>query len=423
MMENAIVLVPGSGGREHALAWKLAQSLHVGEVVCAPGNGGTATEEKCRNVDIPAGDIASLVRLAEEERFDLTVVGPEDPLCRGIVDQWPKGMRIWGPNAQMARLEGSKIYAKELMVRLGIPTASFRSFDRAQDAADFLNEQPADHPWVVKADGLAAGKGVMVCRDRAESIAAVHLTMAERAFGAAGDRIVIEERLHGAEVSLIALCHSGKVIPLVTAKDYKPVGEDDIGPNTGGMGCFSPAQFPIEEVVRGYCNQFIQPIVDEIGYEGTLYAGLMLTDNGPMLLEYNVRFGDPETQVILPRMAGDLFTTLCHGDRFEMLLPELAWARQTAAVTVVMASEGYPGQYRKGEVITGLDAVREQTRAIVFHAGTKLEEGKIITAGGRVLNVTCTATWMPEARNEVYKAVELINWPGAFYRRDIAMNV
>jgi phosphoribosylamine--glycine ligase len=323
----------------------------------------------------------------------------------------------------MAQLEGSKIYAKKLMMHLGIPTASFRSFDRAQDAEDFLNKRPADHPWVVKADGLAAGKGVMVCRDRAESIATVHLAMTKRAFGAAGDRIIIEERLYGLEVSLIALCHKGKVIPLATAKDYKPVGEGDIGPNTGGMGCFSPAKVPVEEAVRDYCDKFIQPIVNETGYKGTLYAGLMLTDNGPMILEYNVRFGDPETQVILPRMAGDLYTTLCCGEPFEMLRPELAWAKHTAAVTVVMASEGYPGSYRKGEVITGLDAAREQTRAIVFHAGTKLEEGKIITTGGRVLNVTGGALTMAEARDEAYRAVQLISWPGAFYRRDIAKDV
>ena len=419
------VLVIGGGGREHTLAWKLAQSLEVDEIVCAPGNGGTARESKCRNVDIAATDIFRLRLLAELEKFDLTVVGPEAPLIDGIVNQWPEGQLIWGPEQYPARLEGSKIFAKQMMDKHNIPTAWWQRFYIADGARSWLARQPLEIGWVVKADGLAAGKGVFVCNNYAETMVGID---AVRALGIAGENFFIEERLTGKEASLFLLVgKNGQIIPLETAQDYKRVGDRDTGPNTGGMGAFSPASQLTPEMIADIIEK-LRPLIAEVGFTGFLYVGLMITDEGWKVLEFNVRMGDPETQVVLPRLVKpqkdgkkgtDLFRLLYTMANGEDWTEPLQWDPR-ACVTVVMASAGYPGKCETGKVISGLRPI--PTRGIIFHAGTKLlPDGTVVTSGGRVLNLTALGETVFEAADHAYGLTGYAQFEGEFHRSDIGL--
>ena len=415
------ILVIGSGGREHALVWKLAQSPRVKSLYIAPGNGGTA--QLGVNVDIQVSDIDGLLDFARREAIDLTVVGPESPLVDGIVDRFhAEGLRIFGPHAAAARLEGSKVYAKEVMTRAGITTAPYQTFSDAQQALDWLMAQPEDKPWVVKADGNAAGKGVIICDNRAETIDAVTRIMISREFGAAGDRILIEERIHGYEVSLLAICSGQDLLALAPAQDYKRIGEGDSGLNTGGMGNYSPVPGFSPELIAFGIDQVIVPTLRAVPFTGVLFVGLMVTADGPQVLEFNVRFGDPETQVVLPRLENDLvelFDAAIDG-RLSTITPH--WSPRKA-VTVVLAAGGYPGAYRKGDVIHGLREASALRDVLVFHAGTRQDGDDLLTNGGRVLNVTALGDTFAEAIDRAYQAVTLIHWEGMQYRRDIAARV
>lgn len=418
-MSRMRVLVVGSGGREHALAWKLAQSRHVAEVICAPGNAGTAREAKCSNADIAVDDIETLALFAEEELFDLTVVGPELSLTKGIVDIWPKGLRIFGPPAKDARLEGSKVYAKLLMRELDVPTADYRI------CSDFITARMAisDFPkgCVVKADGLCGGKGAFPCRTRDEAEAAASIMLLEDGLGEAGRKVIVEDYLEGWETSLMVLCADDQLIVLPTAQDYKRIRDNDEGPNTGGMGSYSPVERFTDDLLQQSLDTIVRPIVAATSFKGVLYVGLMVTKDGPKVLEFNVRFGDPETQAQLPRMKSDLFEILYSGAEGRFSTTEVEWSTD-AAVTVVMAAEGYPDKPRKGDIISGLDLALETVPGlIVFRAGTALDEaGNIITASGRVLGVTALGPTRQLARAKVYLGTNQITWRGAQYRTDIA---
>ncbi len=412
-------LVIGGGGREHALVWKLAQSPHVSEVICAPGNGGTSIG-KCHNAPIKADDIDTLIAFAERERPDLTIVGPEKPLCDGIVDRWPQGLRIWGPTAEMARLEDSKVYAKELMLRLGIPTARFFVCDSMDEAREAIGRFPGGR-CVVKADGLCGGKGAVPCDNLSEAESAAYGMLVEGKLGPAGKRIVIEDYLDGWEASLMVLCAGGELIVLPTAQDYKRIFDGNQGPNTGGMGAYSPVEHFTPTLIGLSLDTIVRPLVEATGFQGVLYVGLMINENGIYVLEFNVRFGDPELQVILPRLRTDLVDILYAGAEGKFQTIDIKWA-SGACVTVVMASKDYPGKPRIGDVIEGLDRASSLCPdAIIFHAGTAMnEEGRIITSGGRVLNVTAHDGTKKLARFRVYRAIEYITWVGVQYRHDIA---
>lgn len=419
-MDKLKVLVIGSGGREHALAWKLAQSPHVVEIVCAPGNGGTANEKKCRNVDIAATDIPALVDMAIKEHFDLTVVGPEAPLVAGIVDQWPSGQLIWGPTSSAARLEGSKIFAKQVMDRFGIPTAPWRFFSNPNVAQDWLYLRD-DRGLVVKADGLTGGKGAIVCGNKEEVRQAINQMSS---FGEAGKRFIIEDCLEGPEASLFLMCGAdGQIIPLETAQDYKRAYDGDEGPNTGGMGAYSPALHLTPEMISDIIAKH-RPMIEVIGFTGFLYIGLMLTADGWKVLEYNVRMGDPETQVVLPRLESDLaevLVTMASGKEY----PEKLDWNSYVCVTVVMTAGGYPGDYRKGDVIEGLRLVEtiDPIGVEVFHAGTKIIGDQIFTNGGRILDITALGQDYDKAISRAYDAVSLIEWDGEAHRTDIAADI
>lgn len=423
------VLVVGSGGREHALAWKLAQSERIGTLYCAPGNPGIEAVAKC--IPIPASDIDALAEFAREHKVDLTVVGPESPLIAGIADRFrAEGMAVFGPGRRGAMIEGSKSFAKQLMRQHNVPTAAFHVFSSADEAAAHLKANPG--PVVVKADGEAAGKGAIVCDDEQQAIAAVHAIMVERVFGAAGDRVVIEERMYGEEFSALAFvdCRPGRdpiFAMMPPSQDHKPVFDGDRGPNTGGMGAYSPVPTVTPEVERSVADLVFTPILaamqDEgIEYRGVLYAGMMLTDHGIRVVEFNCRFGDPETQAILPRLEGDLLDPIeaVAGDGDITLDSlDLQW-KPNACVCVVMASNGYPGSYQKGKQIFGLDDVSQMPDVAVFHAGTaRAADGRIVTAGGRVLGVTAWDRTTPAAIRRAYEAVERIHFDGAHYRKDI----
>lgn len=415
------VMVVGAGGREHTLAWKLAASPRVTGVWAAPGNAGTA--ELARNVPWDGQDLEALARQARELRIDLTVVGPEAPLVAGLADVFRReGLAVYGPGAGAAALEGSKSFAKELMRRQGIPTADFAVFDRAEEARSFVQRHGA--PVVVKADGLAAGKGVVVARELEPALQALDWLMQERAFGAAGERVVLEELLEGEEVTVMALCDGKRVVPLAAAQDHKRAYDEDRGPNTGGMGCYSPVPSFTPRLARQVEEEILRPTVESMAeaglpFQGTLYAGLMLTEQGPRVLEFNVRFGDPETQVVLPRLRSDLAELLlaCVEGRLEGLEPE--WY-PGAAVCVVMASGGYPGSYQQGFPIQGLDEVREREQVLVFHAGTARRQGQVVTAGGRVLGVTGMGEDLGQARENAYQGVRRLGFSRCHYRSDIA---
>ena len=414
------VLVVGGGGREHTLAWKIAQSPRVEKVYCAPGNAGTA--QIAENVDIPADEVMALAKFATREKIDLTVVGPEAPLVAGIVDRFEAhGLPIFGPTQRAAELEGSKVFAKHIMRKHAIPTAHYDVFETVDAAEDHIRH--ADFPLVIKADGLAAGKGVTVCRSRPEAFEAINRVMKEKVFGEAGNRVVIEECLVGEEASILALTDGRTIVPLPTSQDHKPVFDGDRGPNTGGMGAYSPAPVITPEQYSRIEREILIPIVHAMNaedrrYRGVIYAGLMLTDDGPKVLEFNVRFGDPETQPILFRLDTDIVPVLRAIAVGNLQDANLEWDPRPA-VCVVMASGGYPGPYEKGKPISGLDEVAKMDDVMVFHAGTALVDGQVVTAGGRVLGVTAKGDDIPAAIERAYEAVRRISFEGAHYRTDI----
>jgi len=416
------VLVIGSGGREHALAWKLAQSRRVSEVLVAPGNAGTATEAKCRNVDVAASDIDGLLTLVEREGVSVTVVGPEGPLVNGVVDRFrEKQHRIFGPTAAAAQLEGSKAYAKNFLARHGIPTAHYAVFTEADAALEYVQEKGA--PIVIKADGLAAGKGVIVAMTLAEAEAAITDMLSDYAFGAAGARVVIEEFLDGEEASFISMVDGKHALPMATSQDHKRVGDRDTGPNTGGMGAYSPAPVVTPEIHARIMREVVEPTVrgmqaDGIPFTGFLYAGLMIDKSGaPKVIEYNVRFGDPETQPVMLRLRSDLLE-LVEAAIDERLNTVTAQWDPRPSLGVVMAAEGYPGTPRAGDVIGSWDAP-EVDDVKVFHAGTKLEDEHVVTAGGRVLCVCALGDTVADAQHKAYEGVAGISWHGEFHRHDI----
>ena len=416
------VLIVGSGGREHALAWQAARSAQVDRVYVAPGNAGTAGEPGVENVAIPVNDLDALVHFAQERGIGLTIAGPEDPLVNGIVDRFEAaGLACFGPRANAAQLEGSKAFAKDFMARHGIPTAFYGKFTEVEPAVEFIREHGA--PIVVKADGLAAGKGVIIAQRAEEAEAAVLDMLAGNAFGEAGHRVVIEEFLEGEEASFIVMADGSNVLPLATSQDHKPVGDGDTGPNTGGMGAYTPAPVVTDALHRRVMDEIIQPTIDGMAadgmpFTGFLYAGLMIDAEGnPKVLEYNVRFGDPETQPILMRLQSDL-PELCLAAIEGRLDRQRAQWDPRACLGVVMAADGYPGSYAKGREITGLDSAFPE-HVKVFHAGTALSDKGIVTSGGRVLCVCALGRNVTEAQAEAYAACRQIDWPGAFTRSDI----
>jgi phosphoribosylamine--glycine ligase len=413
------ILILGSGGREHALAWKIAASPLTTRLYCAPGNAGIAREAECVALDI--SDHAAVIALAREKKIDLVVVGPEAPLCAGIVDDLEAaGIRAFGPGKWAARLEGSKGFTKDLCKAHNIPTAAYQRFKQAEPAKSYVREHGA--PIVVKADGLAAGKGVVVAETVAEAEAAVDMMFAG-GLGSPAWEIVIEDCLVGEEASFFALCDGETAIPLASAQDHKRVGDGDKGPNTGGMGAYSPAPVMTAEMNRRVMDEIVQPTVralKAIGapYKGVLFAGLMITDSGPQLIEYNVRFGDPECQVLMLRLMSDLLPALIAARDGQLKNFDLRWHAQ-AALTVVMAARGYPGAYGKGSVIAGLDEAAQVEGVEIFHAGTTADGSRILANGGRVLNVCALGSSVAEAQARAYQAVDRIRWPEGFCRRDI----
>lgn len=414
------VLVVGSGGREHALVWKISKSPMVSKIYCAPGNAGISQQAEL--VSISSNDLNGLLAFALGEKIDLTVVGPEEPLTKGIVDLFEaKGLLIFGPNRKAAEIEGSKAFAKQLMKKYGIPTASYEIFEDSDEAINYIKIKGT--PIIVKADGLAAGKGVIVCRSQEEAISAINRIMVDRIFGDAGKRIVIEECLYGEEASFLALTDGRSILPLASSQDHKPVFDDDKGPNTGGMGAYSPAPVITPEIHERIVEEILKPIIyglSEEGkpYRGCLYAGLMIQEGRPKVLEFNARFGDPETQPILMRLKGDLVPLLLACIKGGISNFEIEWDRR-ASVCVVMASRGYPGEYEKGKIINGLERVLSMKDIFVFHAGTATKDGLFITNGGRVLGVTGLGEDIRDAIDKTYEAVRLISWEGVHYRTDI----
>ena len=421
-MNVAKLLVIGGGGREHALAWKLAQSAEVREILVAPGNAGTAGEAKCRNVAIPAEDVEALLELAQREAVDFTVVGPEAPLALGIVDRFTaEGLRIFGPTRAAAQLESSKAYTKDFLARHRIPTAGYAVFTEVEPALSYIKARGA--PIVIKADGLAAGKGVVVAVSVDEASDAVRGMLGGDRLGQAGARVVIEDFLSGEEASFIIVASGRDYVAMATSQDHKRIGDGDTGPNTGGMGAYSPAPVLTPALQKQVLEQIIQPTVDTLAAEGTpysgvLFAGLMLTDTGPQLIEYNARFGDPECQVLMMRLESDLAKLMmatAKGDLAQTSAP--AFAPETA-LTVVMAAKGYPATPEKGGKIQNL-ARAEREGAKVFHAGTAEVDGALVANGGRVLNVTALGANATEAQAKAYAAVDQIDFESGFCRRDI----
>ncbi len=414
------ILVVGSGAREHALVWKLAQSPRADKIYCAPGNGGIASIAEC--VDIAAGDVEKLVEFAKAEDIGLTVVGPEAPLCAGIVDAFEaQGLRAFGPRKAAAALEGDKAFSKDIMTRHSIPTAAHRVFHDPEAALAYV-EEAVDYPMVVKASGLAAGKGVIICKSSEEATDAIRKLMLDKAFGAAGSTLVVEDFLEGEEASIIALTDGETLYVMESSQDHKRAFDGDEGPNTGGMGAYSPAPVVTREVQHRIEREVLVPVIHAMKREGrpfrgVLYAGLMLTKKGPKVLEFNVRFGDPECQVLLPRLKGDLvelFLACLDGTLAEAAVD---WDPRPA-MGVVLAQKGYPGAVPVGRPVRGLDAIAPE-EALVFHGGTRRDGDEIVATGGRVLTVTALGETLREARDRAYAAIERIDPEGFFYRRDI----
>lgn len=420
------VLVVGQGGREHALLWKLKQSPLVDTIYCAPGNAGTATDGI--NVDIADSDIPGLVQFAKDEQIDLTVVGPEAPLCAGLVDALnAEGLKAFGPNKAAAQLENSKVFTKRILRRANVPTAKYEQFDRAEAAMASLDTLE-DGPIVVKADGLAAGKGAIVCKNHGEAKDAIKRILVDREFGDAGNELIIEECLVGQEASILAIVDGNTIIPLEASQDHKRALDGDLGPNTGGMGAYCPTPLITEEMMDEIVENVLVPTVhtmntEDTPFRGILYAGLMLTETGPQVLEYNVRFGDPEAQPVLMRLKSDLAEILLAAaeGRLDQIEP-LEWDERPA-VCVVMASDGYPASYEKGRPITGIANADAEEDVKVFHAGTKLIDGEPHNNGGRVLGVTALGDNIFDAKRRAYEAVRKIRWDGAWCRKDISDKV
>ena len=417
------ILIIGSGGREHALAWKITQSPRAQRVFVAPGNAGTAADAE--NVAIPAHDFPALIKFAQQNDVALSVVGPEAPLAAGIVDAFNQAeLRTFGPGKAAAELEASKVFCKDLLRSADVPSADYQTFDDPDHALKFLKDRE-DVPIVVKADGLAAGKGVIVCSGRDQALQAVNKIARDKAFGEAGNRLVIEERLDGQEVSVLAITDSRTIVTLQPAQDHKPAHDGDTGPNTGGMGAYCPAPLVDDQMLHWIEQHVLVRTVHAMNrarrpFSGVLYAGLMITNQGPKILEYNVRFGDPECQPLLMRLKADLVDLLeaAVEHRLDEMEP-LEWDPRPA-VCVVMASQGYPGPYTKGHPIRGLEDAAKMPDTKVFHAGTTTADGRIVTAGGRVLNVTGLGANIAQAKLNAYRAVKCIRWPGAWCRKDIS---
>lgn len=414
------VLIVGSGGREHAIAYKVAQSSQVDKIYCAPGNAGIAELAEC--VDIGVMDFDKLADFAEQKAVDLTIIGPDDPLVAGIVDAFEeRGLRVFGPRKNAAIIEGSKAFSKDLMKKYQIPTASYETFDSPKEAEAYL--QTCEYPIVLKADGLALGKGVLICKDKEEALAGVKAIMLDKQFGNAGNRLVIEEFMTGREVSVLAYCDGTHIVPMTSAQDHKRAKDGDQGLNTGGMGTFSPSPFYTKDIEDFCIRNVYQPTMDAMKAEGRdfvgiLFCGLMLTEKGPKVLEYNARFGDPEAQVVLPRMKNDIIEVMnaCIDGTLDQINLEF---EDNAAVCVVLASEGYPVAYEKGKKITGLSNFTDKEGYYVFHAGTKLTEEGVVTNGGRVLGVTAKGATLKEARKNAYKATEWVSFENKYKRNDI----
>jgi phosphoribosylamine--glycine ligase len=416
------VLVVGSGGREHALAWKIKQSPHCEQLYCAPGNGGIA--QIAEIVPIEDTNIKALADFAEEKKIDLTVVGPELPLAMGIVDEFEqRGLRIYGPNKKAAEIEKSKIFAKEFMSRHRIPTGKFKVADTPEQAIKILNSGEFEFPVVIKADGLAAGKGVSICANIKRAEDTITEMMVKKKFGPAGERVLIEEFLRGRELSFIVFTDGARVQPLVTTMDHKAAYDGDRGPNTGGMGAISPSPFVNEKLFNQIMEEIIFPTVTRLleegrRFKGTLYAGLMITDDGPKVLEYNCRFGDPETQAQMLRLESDLLEILMSVVDEDLLREEIKWSNKPSGC-VVIASGGYPLKYEKGKLIAGLEELAAVPGLVIFHAGTKLENGNYYTNGGRVLNVCASEPTLSATMRKIYDHIQKVYFEGMFYRKDI----
>ncbi|WP_171210566.1 phosphoribosylamine--glycine ligase [Ruegeria sp. HKCCA5426] len=413
------ILILGSGGREHSLAWAVMQNPKCDRLIVAPGNAGIAQIAECAALDIENG--GAVVSFAEENAIDFVIVGPEAPLAAGVADRLREaGVLVFGPSAEAARLEASKSFTKEICDAAGAPTAAYARFTEADPAKAYIREQGA--PIVVKADGLAAGKGVIVAMDEETALEAID-DMFGGAFGGAGAEVVIEEFMEGEEASLFVLCDGENILSVGTAQDHKRVGEGDTGLNTGGMGAYSPAPVLSAEIEARAMDEIVRPTMDEMKrrgapFQGVLYAGLMIKDGQPRLVEYNVRFGDPECQVLMMRLGGQVMDLMHAAAEGRLAEARVNWA-DDHAITVVMAANGYPGTYEKGSVIRDLGALPEDSKNMVFHAGTKAEDGQILAVGGRVLNVTARGETLQDARDRAYAMVDGIDWPGGFFRRDI----
>ncbi|MEW5783808.1 MAG: phosphoribosylamine--glycine ligase [Bacillota bacterium] len=419
------VLIVGGGGREHALAWKLSQSPLLKELYCAPGNAGIAAVAECLELEAGGDRGPALLRWALDQQIDLTVIGPEAPLAAGLADDFRRaGLRVFGPGRDGARLESSKVWAKERMVEWGIPTANYAAFDRYDAACRYLDDLP-EGPLVVKADGLAAGKGVTVARGAAEAKAALQAIMVDGVFGRAGEKVITEECLAGEEVSVLAVTDGKELVLLPSAQDHKAIGEGDLGPNTGGMGAYAPAPVLTADLRLRVEQAVFRPLLKGlaglgIDYRGVLYAGLMIKDGTFNVLEFNARFGDPETQAVLPLLQSDLLPLLLAAADGDLAGVQVNWS-EGAAVCVIMASAGYPGPYEQGLLISGLDEPSLYTEGLtVFHAGTAFQHGNIVTAGGRVLGLAAWDSDLETAVQKVYAAAPRIAFPGCYYRRDIA---
>lgn len=415
------VLVIGSGGREHALVWKITQSPKVLQIYCAPGNAGISQLARCINID--ADNIEKLVDFAKKEKIDLTVVGPELSLSKGIVNEFNRwGLKIFGPSKEATEIESSKVFSKHLMKKYNIPTANYQVFQNSEEALDYIKQQI--FPLVIKADGLTAGKGVFIVKDIGQAEDALNTLMKKKTFGEAGRQVVIEEFLEGEEISILAFCDGNTVVPMVSSQDNKKIFDNDQGPNTGGMGAYSPVPFYLNEFKKTVLEEILKPAVKGLQsegkeYKGVLYAGLVLTKEGPKVLEFNARFGDPETQVVLPRLKIDLVDILNAVIEGSLHKINIEW-KNNSAVCVVVASDGYPGKYQKDKIIYGLERLEKMKDVIAFHAGTKFQDRKIVTSGGRVLGITAWDNTIYKAEEKAYEGVKKIYFEDMYCRKDIA---